>query len=333
MAAGIHHAPPLESAGASPGVAAFEALLARWFEAEVVLTSSGRAALLLWLTHVGLNRYRHRIALPRMMAACVFDAVIRRGFPVDVVEKTEADATIFYHQYGFTQTGRPRGARIVEDLCHGFFATPSSGAREFAGEAAIFSLPKFFGVRMMAGGVLTRDRALARDLRARRDSFPIPSVATRARQARAWHAEGKTGGPALEIVYLERLGNPRVADADLAGAPTTLRSMASIGAARRRVADALLASIPPASWPPGWREMLATTLPFAFPVFGPPARLAGADAALARLSVQAGLYQLDVARDQYAPDWRTALLLPCHHRISRGFLTRIREIVGKEWPE
>ena len=28
-------------------------------------------------------------------------------------------------------------------------------------------------------------RALARDLRARRDSFPIPSVATRARQARA----------------------------------------------------------------------------------------------------------------------------------------------------
>jgi dTDP-4-amino-4,6-dideoxygalactose transaminase len=202
---------------------------------------------------------------------------------------------------------------VLEDICHAFFASHETGARDFAGEAAIFSLPKFFGLRMMAGGVLTRDPSLARDLRARRDAAPEPPSVTARRQARTWLRQGKTGGLDLEALYLERLVNPRLAVSELAGAPVTLADIRAVGAARRVTVDRLLAAT--ANLPAEWSAMLGATLPFVFPVFGEPGRLARLDADLAAMGVQAGVYQIDVARNCYAPAYRPAVLLPCHHQI------------------
>src|SRR5690606_18067530 len=131
-----------------------------------------RSGLLLWLSAIGLSRYRSRIAIPRMISACVVEAVIQRGFPVDAAEHAGgADATIVYHQYGIPQSGdvRPAGD-VVEDVCHAFFASESSGSRPFIGNAAVFSLPKFFGSATMCGGVATKDHRLAAEIRSIRDS-------------------------------------------------------------------------------------------------------------------------------------------------------------------
>lgn len=320
----FRHAPPIEDNGPSPGVAGLEAVLTRWFDAEVVLTSSGRAAMLLWLTEAGLDRYRDRICVPRMIATCVLDAVIKRGFPIDIVGAPLAEATIFYHQYGFTQAVAPSGGRVLEDICHAFFSTPSSGARDFVGEAAIFSLPKFCGLGAMAGGLLTRDKALAQALRTRRDAFPPLPAEARARHSQIWRESSISGGTPLEILYLERLANPRIADEELAGAPMDIKAIAAVGAQRRVILDAWLRLIPAGYLPDDWRQLLMTTLPFVCPVFGPSEKLARLNQFFSENGFHAGLYQIDTQRNCVAPVLASALLAPTHHRVEINRLIGLR---------
>lgn len=309
---GFHHSPDLSDAAGPPSVAAAEALLSDWFQAPVVLTSSGRGAMLLFFEHLGLNRYRDRIATPTRVSACVLDAIIRRGFPVDAAQVHNAEAVVFYHQYGLSQRGGPRGARVLEDLCHGFFATPETGSRRWCGQGAVFSLPKFFGTRTMIGGLVVPDEATARALRERRDRQAPGSAAVQARHA----DDFRTGqGAALEVVYLERLLNPAVAASELAGMPSSLDDIREAGARRASVLGHFLSRLPAAFAVPT-RRLVQQDMPYALPVLQP----AGFDAQAARGIFEArgfpgDSYGIDVARDLHAPEMQPAWLLPCHQDL------------------
>lgn len=307
---GAFNAPSASSADSSSAgrgskaLSAVETGLSDWFGAEVILTSSGRAALRLAFDALGPNRYRDRIAVPPLISACVMEAVIRHGFPVEPGQAAAAE--VLYPQYGIPSLRRPDGP-VVEDICHGFFAGPDTGARDWAGHLAVFSLPKAVSTAGMAGGLVVLDSSLAGRLRAMRDDAPEP-IDDRS----VWQADAHNGGPALEQVYLRRLLNPRVAPEDLAGLPTDLSGWRVIGAARASVTARLLDAIPDAWLPNGWRALIAGALPFGLPLFGPPARLADD---LAALGVAAATYRIDRARNAAAPDLAPALLLPCHHAI------------------
>ena len=127
-------------------------MLEEWFGSPVVLASSGRGAIKLALREFGLNRYRHRVALPRMISGCVLDAVVQHAFPIDAAGKDEFDLTLLYHQYGFSQLMEPAGPTI-EDICHAFFASCKTGRRPWRGQMAVFSLSKFFRTSTMVGGL------------------------------------------------------------------------------------------------------------------------------------------------------------------------------------
>jgi hypothetical protein len=297
-------------------VAEAEAILQEWFEAEVVLTSSGRAGLLLCMQAFGLNRYRDRVALPRMISGCVLDAVIRCGFPVDPATTNEANLTLHYHQYGYPQIYRPDGL-VLEDICHSFFATPTSGARPWTGKAAVFSLPKFFKTASMVGGIVTTDVQLARQLRAARGH---PKSA--APMDLSYSAALSAGGATIEHFYLDRLLCAGVDEADLGGFPRGVNDICRIGQERRAILDRLL-SASTADYPPGWLQMLGQSLPFAFPVFGTEEKLAALDQELKRMDVIAGVYSIDIERDMSAPRYRKAVLVPCHGFISRDQLHNI----------
>ena len=175
FAPAIGHAPAFKTAASVTTVPEAERVFSEWFGAPVVLTSSGRTAISLYLGVTGHERYRHSVAVPRMISACVLDAVIRRAFPVDAARQQAADTTLLYHQYGFMQSARPQG-RVLEDISHSFFASASTGARPWAGDAAVFSLQKFFPLATMVGGLVVRDVDLARTVRDARDAYVEPDA-------------------------------------------------------------------------------------------------------------------------------------------------------------
>ena len=312
-------APGFEAARPVVSVVQAEAVLADWFEAPVVLTSSGRAALLLCFQQFSLNRYRDTISLPRMISACVLDAVIRCGFPVDAASGQAATLTLLYHQYGFQQLFRPEGL-VVEDICHSFFASPSSGARMWAGQAAVFSLPKFFRTSGMVGGIVVPDRQLADQLRQARDGSSVSQLVPRSSEQILAPGE-------IEAAYLDKLLHPRADPAALGGFPATLDGLREAGAARREFLDKMLQASAHLPVPEGWSRLLQTTLPFVFPVFGPEQPLRQLEARLRELSVNSGIYKIDSARRMDSPFFMTAALLPCHNFMPETFQDSILDCI------
>lgn len=319
---------PRSAAGTErPGpvsVAELEAWLAEWFGRPVVLTSSGRSALLLCFQQLGLERYGSRLAMSPRTAQCVFDAVIRAAFPVDPAsDRGRVDATLLIHQYGHLLHDRPSGP-VVEDICHAFFASPDSGARDWAGDMAVFSLPKFFPLRGMAGGIIAATDSLAADLRKRRDSVPSPDEAQRAADRASWQSAGKG---MLEPLYLRALLHPSPCPLALAGLPGDLTS---VGSRRADVTSTILATLPEMVLDDDWREMCATTLPFALPVFAAQEHLTTLVARLREKGCETGIFRIDRARKMARPHVQPAALLPCHDLIG-GEEVRVMTDVLKDW--
>lgn len=310
-----------DRAGEPVAVDAAEAQLGHWFGRPVVLTSSGRAALLLCFGQLGLSRYASRLAMPPRTAQCVFDAVTRAAFPVDpATDRGPVDAALLIHQYGHVLHDRPAGP-VVEDICHAFFAAPGTGARDWAGDMAVFSLPKFFPLAGLAGGIVASDAGLADDLRARRDAAPRLTGA----QAAADRSEWRAGhGSSLEQVYLRALLHPSPDPAALAGLPPDL---AAAGHRRAQVTSAILDAIPAAALDADWRAMCCAKLPYALPVFASPAASAPLIDALREQDYETGLFRIDRARTMGKPDPQPAVLLPCHDRLTEDELSVLIDVL------
>jgi hypothetical protein len=296
-------------------VAGLEAILGEWFDREIVVTSSGRAALLLALTDLGFNRYQHRVKLPRLISACVLDAAIRCAFPVDAASRDAADATLLYHQYGFEQAKSPDGV-VIEDVCHRFFETPSAGRRHWAGDVAIFSLPKFFGCSSMVGGLILKTSESSRRLRALRDQ--VEPASDHRYAAAVFRRDYHRGGDEIEHVYLNRLLNPNIASVELGAVPDR-KALQEVGAQRRLRIDRLLQA-KGNNLPAGWLELLERSLPFLFPFFADMPILRRLKVQMQEIGLASDIYRLDVNRSAENPSLISALLIPCHHDVPEDVL-------------
>jgi hypothetical protein len=316
-----------EPAGEAPpvAVAAAERLLEGWFQRPVILTSSGRAALALALEAYGFSRYRDRVRIPPYVSRCIVSAVTLFGQPVEV--ECPVSATLLYHRMGFPERRVPPGL-VIEDAAHAFFASASTGARRWASDVAVFSIPKFIGTAGLGGGLAIADPELAARIRDRLDSAPPAPEGTRAWMRSIWVPSFQSGfgvEPASELLWLEsvyellfKLVTPD--PEDLAGLPPSLEGLAAIGHRRlkrvRFYRDFLgQAAIPEAFWP---RE--EELLPFSLPFFGTGDRqaLEAVRAALAEQRIDARIYQLDVRRDAQAPDFQPCVVVPCHQDVAWG---------------
>jgi hypothetical protein len=313
----IEHSPPrAEPTAVDP--ARLERALSDWFGRHVVLMSSGRAGLQALLAIKGLGRYRDAMLLPRYLSRCVINAVTFNAMPV---RDGDASATLLYHQYGYEQRFRPPSGVVIEDIAHAFFATADTGERQWRSDAAIFSLPKFFGTAGLGGGAIVESEALAGELRERVARATRPSNDTRA-WMRSVVQGARAGGPEeewLDAVY-ELLFRFLAPDADdLAGMPATRAGIAAVGAARAERVAELRAALPYDAWAP----MGEAPVPYALPLFGAPDALARIDAALAAAGIHAGVYHLDVRRDMSQPEFRPCVLLPCHQGLAAEDVARI----------
>lgn len=303
-----------------------EAVLEEWFGLPVILTSSGRGAINLVLGAFNLNRYRHQVALPRMISRCVLDAIIHHAFPVDAASTGVADLMLTYHQYGYPQITKPDG-RVIEDICHSFFAGVNTGRRPWAGQMAVFSLTKFFATSSMVGGVVVHDHAQAAELRRRRDSFPCRSAQEEGDESDVHCSRETASGTALSRLYLSRLMNPRISDRELGGLPTSTAEIARHGARRREIIDMFCDAVGEHGSPAGWGEMMRETLPYFFPVCLGEQRMLESRQRLREAGIEADIYSIDVARNMRAPRFERMLLVPCHDAIPAAALADIAAIL------
>lgn len=328
----IGHSPAMvsEPGGPIPDIAAVESLLSDWFEAPTLLFSSGRAACHLFLEEMGLHRYRHTIAVPAFLSRCILNTLTLNAFPV---RETQADAVLYHHQYGFRLRGAPREPIVLEDACHAFFSRPDSGARNWSGQAAVFSLPKFFSIAGPAGALVSSDLLLAERIRLRRDAADdIPNDLAAWRRAVIIDATNQ--GPAspvahlLESAYGLLTEYPKPDPCTLAGFPQVRSGLAAVGEARQSRLEIFRECLGN-RFPGQLLEHGLDDLPYALPYFGSgdPATLANIDQALSALGVHAGVYSLDIARSLYAPEFRRSVLLPCHHQIPAGCIKDICRVL------
>ena len=311
-----------------------EYLLADWFGCPVVLLGSGRAGLHLYLRARGFDRYRDRVRVPPYMSLCVLDTLARSAAPSE--DADGHSVTLLYHQYGLTQSARPP-APVIEDICHQFFTEPGSGKRSWAGEAAVFSLPKFFSLAGMAGGIVTEDEDLAARIRDLRDTAEaeLPGARDWMRQVIAATYRDPAASPVaplLEPAYALLIRYPRPDGAELAGFPATAKTIAAVGAKRRRVVKRLIRALGPGAAPPDILDGLINRLPFAFPYFGSGdrERLEALDSDLGAAGIRAGVYNLDQARDMNGPRYRPCILLPCHQDVSDGQIETMARILDAD---
>ncbi len=319
----VGHYPRLAETDA-PGpasVADVEALLTEWFGAPVLLLASGRTALHLYLQAKGFHRYRQNLQVSPYLAVDVLAAITPSAFPVHL--PAEGDGILFYHQYGFPQRRRPTNSVVIEDVAHTFFASPSTGARDWAGEAAIFSLPKFFAMGGSAGGLIVHDEALADRIRETVRNTPAapPGVKDWMRRVSASPYRGDLAAPEVPFVgsaYELLLHFVSPEPEDLAGFPASIADIRQIGEARLERVRFFCSFFDVHGRSPGLWSDEEELLPFALPYFGSGKvqALERASVALEEQGVRAGTYHLDVNRNMYETDYQKCLLLPCHQNVS-----------------
>lgn len=136
---------------------------------QLLLTSSGRAAIMVSMRAAGVGRI-DEIFMPPYLSTCVLESMFAVGIPsVRFTEHTKA--ILLYHHWGFPQNFsavkealRGRNVLIIEDCAHGFWGKTSGiGMGEF-GDAAVYSLSKIF------------DMTYAGALRINNSSFSEPIV-------------------------------------------------------------------------------------------------------------------------------------------------------------
>ncbi len=296
-----------------------ERLLEDWFGRPVLLLASGRSGIFLLMRHAGLVRADSAIEISRFHSRCVLNALTYHAIPV--LAPAAADACLLFHQFGFPQKTRGRGF-VIEDLAHGFFATPGSGERSWAGDFAIFSLPKFFGVAGLGGGIIASTGEQIAALRALLGEFPRADedVHSWMRQVYVESFVGHRGDAAdalwLEAMYELLFTFPAPDPLALSGLPRTAGELAEAGARRAQRVEVFRSHFPNA--PSGlWPD--SRLVPYGLPFFARgEAELEGALAEARAGGLMAERCHIDVRRDMNSPDYRPCLLLPAHHEVDQA---------------
>jgi hypothetical protein len=304
-----------------------EKVLSDWFGHPVILLSSGRAGINIALKALGMHRYRSRLRVPPFLSTCVLNAITPFAFPVDIGQN--GDGMLWYHQYGFPQRNAPLHPNVIEDCAHSFFSTAITGERDWASDVAIFSLPKFFDIEGMAGGIIVRNPELEEELRSIVAEAPddIPEVRMWMRRiiSSAFNVEGSAVeklfvGSAYELLPQFIRADPH----DLAGFPASTGEIRAIGHKRRERMEFVVDFFGQKAFPESLLWNYGQIMPFAIPCFSisDEKMREKADHLLKDIGIHAGIYRVDVRRDCRNAEYRPCILLPCHQNIP---LNRLEE--------
>ena len=309
-----------------------EKILSEWFGHPVILLSSGRAGINIILKAMGFHRYKSKLQVPPYLSTCVLNAITPFAFPVEISQK--AEGMLWYHQYGFPQRNIPSHPNVIEDCAHSFFSTQNTGEREWGGEVAIFSMPKFFNVSGMVGGIVVRNVELEEKLRS-----IVALTPNETEDVSSWMREIIASGfdseaPLLKKMFInsayELLSQfIKPSQNNLAGFPSSVYEIRKIGQQRRLRMEFIVDFFGKNAFPESLLCDYGRIIPFAMPCFSikDESLREKANNLLSEIGVHAGIYQFDINRNYRNPEYKSCILLPCHQNVPLNRLGQACEII------
>jgi len=301
-----------------------ELILEKYFQKHVVVFSSGRAALRAFLELSGAGLYRSKIKLPSFMSACVVKAVSDFAFPV-MGSRDLTDFTLLYHQYGFVQKkvtlGREK--QCIRDNAHAFFN------READQLPVILSFSKFFDSNF-GGALVLADNSMRKELdtlRKRRMNLTEEASVYKAFDCYYKNPSEKADRE-IQVAYEKVQQYPAPLSQTWERLYSQLLKLDEIKERRREIV-ARFAKVAHGS-ARGFIDP-ETDCPFFFPCSFTKSEKQSARLMqrLRQNGVGTGLYNIDVKRNQFAPDYKKAVVVPCHQGISEAMMRTIEKILGE----
>jgi hypothetical protein len=306
-------------------------MLENYWGRYVVLFSSGRSALKAYLLYKNYNLHRNSISIPKYLSKCVLDAITDCAFPKWLPDQTHA--LLYYHQYGyiqncnFLQNISQRYELIIEDCAHTFFYKSNLGI------PSIVSFSKFFNVG--CGGALIIDSQQEKDeILALRDSQLSLSVEKEKFVQKGFFANLKKYNlskeiiTSLPVIYAMILTYIRPLTSTISNLPMTINALMSVRQERLDRFEILKNHIVNKKA----REYLKE---FQEPPFIVPCCFAEHNLMhrlireLSSIDVQGAIYHIDLNKNQFAPMYEPATIIPCHQNIPISTMKRMAEIVKK----
>ncbi len=287
----------------------------------IVPAFSGKSALALLLRYFrstgALPDKTAEVLVPPWLGTWVYITMHKYCFPTTEVSP-RIRGILLYHQWGFPQRVKEvlRFAKkhrlfVIEDCAHAFEGYYGGKRLGTFGDAAIFSLAKFFPC-VVGGAVYTSNPSIRK--------FAVSEIPLRfgplEQVAFAQRMRYDKNPSAQNLIELER--QYAIYDRLRVCHPQALRiseDAVAGGAIKKRKAHAKLLQ---EEFDPKDRFGLFEddVAPWIIPLFFTKERMRRVVAALAKKGVESGTFHFDVKRNMFDPDYRECVALPCHDGIT-----------------
>jgi len=293
-------------------------------EPSVQYTFSGKSSLALALQYYRgtgkLDDKSAQILVPEWLGTWVYMIMHTQCFPTTVMND-KVRGMLVYHQWGFPQQmeeillfAKKHNLFVIEDCAHAFESTYKGKRVGTFGDAAVWSLSKFFPTPV--GGALTTEDAKLQNFV---DAAFQRSDRKLEREAQKDLSRGGAGAERAYAVY------HRIFRCPLSARRATKNADEMLGRRRKN-----FVTLRAALWGKQEESLLtdATVTPFMVPLFAGPANKKIA-AALMRAGFESGVYHFDINRNMLKPHFTQCVALPCGDTMSPQQLLRVIDIVRK----
>ena len=294
---------------------------------SVIPVFSGKTALVRTLEYfrsIGkLEDKTAEVLVSPWMGHWVYMAMMEQCFPTREMNP-RVRGMLVYHQWGFPQRmeeimkfAKENDLFVIEDCAHAFESYYKGRRLGTFGDAAIFSLAKFFPC-VVGGAVYSVSPDLLSFINAR---TKVGSLEKKLFDERKKVDEGKKALPLRQqYAMYPTLGGCVQKALDIA------RGSIAGGALQRRKENVehLRRELQPVDEFDLFEEGV---IPWVVPLFFKKERMQRIVKALSAKGVETGIYHFDVNRNMLAPDYRECVALPCHHGISEKKISQIIDAV------
>lgn len=297
----------------------------------VVAVFSGKTALTRAIEYFrSKGRLEDKMAeflVPPWMGQWVYMSMMEQCFPTREMN-SRVRGILVYHQWGFPQKmeeimrfAQRNNLFVIEDCAHAFESFYKGKRLGTFGDAAIFSLAKFFPC-VVGGAVYSVNADLLSFIDARTKIGPLEKKLFGERKK---IDDGKKTLPLQQQYAMYPILGGCVPEAR-----DIVRHSISGGALQKRKVNVerLRSELQPVD---EFQLFQEGVIPWVFPVFFEKEKMQRIVKILTAKGVETGIYHFDVNRNMLSPDYRECIALPCHDGISgkemSGMIDSIRAVI------
>lgn len=305
-------------------------------EPDTSYVFSGKSAIALLLRYYRqtgiLKNKSEEVLVPHWLGTWVYMMMHKFCFPATTISE-ETKILLVYHQWGFPQNMdkimafvKAHNLVVIEDCAHAFESYYKGKKVGTFGDAAIFSLAKFFP-SVMGGAIYSKNKKIHAFVREKIRIEDNPNLAADAlKNRKAFDASPNTKNSILLEQYYA------VYDKMLACPPY------SEAVARNEMARGLLGNrernfnlLKEAFAKQGYMKGLEkeNVLPWIVPLFLPKKLNQKVAQALINQGIESGVFHFDLNRNMLEPDFRECIGVPVHQGISEKEMVKIISIIQK----